>query len=286
MLIGRRKFMVSTIAAMSSAAAHNLSQGHLQVHRRPLGVQLYTVRTEAAKDLPGVLAAIRQIGYEEVETYWDVYSRPAAELKQIIQDHGLRVPSGHIDYDGLEGKIDYAKALGVDYMICPMLPKAMWTSLDGFKQAADQYNKWGEQVKRAGMRFGFHNHNYEFRRFGDTTGFDALISRTDANLVCMEMDCYWIVQAGQDPVEMFKRLGGRIQLLHLKDRKAGFPTSQDLNEQAEHFAPVGAGTLDWKHILRAAEENGVRHMFVEQDSGELPPTESLRISYQNLQRLL
>jgi sugar phosphate isomerase/epimerase len=167
-----------------------------------------------------------------------------------------------------------------------MLPKAMWTSLDGFKQAADQYNKWGEQVKRAGMRFGFHNHNYEFRRFGDTTGFDALISRTDANLVCMEMDCYWIVQAGQDPVEMFKRLGGRIQLLHLKDRKAGFPTSQDLNEQAEHFAPVGAGTLDWKHILRAAEENGVRHMFVEQDSGELPPTESLRISYQNLQRLL
>ena len=203
MLIGRRKFMVSTIAAMSSAAAHNLSQGHLQVHRRPLGVQLYTVRTEAAKDLPGVLAAIRQIGYEEVETYWDVYSRPAAELKQIIQDHGLRVPSGHFDYDGLEGKIDYAKALGVDYMICPMLPKAMWTSLDGFKQAADQYNKWGEQVKRAGMRFGFHNHNYEFRRFGDTTGFDALISRTDANLVCMEMDCYWIVQAGQDPVEMF-----------------------------------------------------------------------------------
>ena len=284
MLIGRREFMVSTIAAISSAAAHNLSQG--QVHRRPLGVQLYTVRTQAAKDLPGVLSSIRQIGYEEVETYWDVYSRPAAELKRMIRDHGLRVPSGHFDYDGLEAKIDYAKALGVDYMICPMLPKAMWTSLDGFKRAADQYNKWGEQVKRAGMRFGFHNHNYEFRRFGDTTGFDALISRTDANLVCMEMDCYWIVQAGQDPVEMIKRLGGRIQLLHLKDRKAGFPTSQDLNEQAEHFAPVGAGTLDWKSILHAAEENGIRHMYVEQDSGEPPPTESLRISYQNLQRLL
>ena len=282
MVIGRREFMVSTIAALSSAANVKIAQAH----RRPLGVQLYTVRTEAAKDLPGVLAAIRQIGYEEVETYWDVYSRPAAELKRIIRDHGLRVPSGHFDYDGLEGKIDYAKALGMDYMICPMLPKTMWTSLDGFKQAADQYNKWGEQVKRAGMRFGFHNHNYEFRRFGDTTGFDALISHTDANLVCMEMDCYWMVQAGQDPVEMFKRLGSRIQLLHLKDRKAGFPTSQDLNEQAEHFAPVGDGTLDWKAILHAAEENGVRHMFVEQDSGEPPPMETLRISYQNLQRIL
>jgi sugar phosphate isomerase/epimerase len=285
-LIGRRKFLVSTIAGFSSAAAHSLSQEHRQVHRRPLGVQLYTMRAEGAKDLPGVLSSIRQIGYEEVETYWDVYSRPAAELKRMIRDHGLRVPSGHFDYDGLEGKIDYAKALGVDYMICPMLPKAMWKSLDGFKQAADQYNKWGEQVKRAGMRFGFHNHNYEFRRFGDTTGFDALISHTDANLVCMEMDCYWIVQAGQDPVEMFKRLGSRIKLLHSKDRKAGFPASQDLNEQAEHFAPVGAGTLDWKAIFHAAEENGVRHMFVEQDSGEPPPMETLRISYQNLQRLL
>ena len=139
MVIGRREFMVSTIAALSSAANVKIAQAH----RRPLGVQLYTVRTEAAKDLPGVLAAIRQIGYEEVETYWDVYSRPAAELKRIIRDHGLRVPSGHFDYDGLEGKIDYAKALGMDYMICPMLPKTMWTSLDGFKQAADQYNKWG-----------------------------------------------------------------------------------------------------------------------------------------------
>ncbi|HEY4742544.1 MAG TPA: sugar phosphate isomerase/epimerase [Candidatus Acidoferrales bacterium] len=281
-MIGRREFLASTIAAVGSVGSLNFAQ----MHRRPLGVQLYTVRAQAAADLPGVLAAIRQIGYEEVETYWNVYSRPAAELKRIIQDHGLRVPSGHFDYDGLEAKIDYAKALGVEYMICPMLPKAMWMSLDGFKQAADQYNRWGEQVKRSGMRFGFHNHNYEFRRFGNTTGFDALISRADANLVCMEMDCYWIVQAGQDPVEMFKRLGSRIQLLHLKDRKAGFPASQDLNEQAKHFAPVGDGTLDWKAILQTAEVNGVRHVFVEKDSGEPPPIEALRISYQNLERLL
>jgi sugar phosphate isomerase/epimerase len=281
-VIGRREFIVSSLAALGSGANFNFAESQ----KRPLGVQLYTVRAEAAKDLPGVLAAIRQIGYEEVETYWDVYSHPAPDLKRMIQDHGLRVPSGHFDYDGFEGKIDYAKALGVDYMICPMLPKAMWTSLDGFKRAADQYNKWGELVKSAGMRFGFHNHNYEFRRFGDTTGFDALISHTDAHLVCMEMDCYWIVQAGQDPVEMSERLGSRIQLLHLKDRKAGFPATQDLNDQAEHFAPVGAGTLDWKAILHAAKENGVRHMFVEQDSGEPPPLESLRISYQNLQRLM
>ena len=281
-MIGRREFIVSTVAALGSAANFSFAQ----THKRPLGVQLYTVRAEAAKDLPGVLAAIRQIGYEEVETYWDVYSHPATELQRIIRDHGLRVPSGHFDYEGFEAKIEYARTLDVDYMICPMLPKSMWTSLNGFKKAADQCNKWGELVKSAGMRFGFHNHNYEFRRFDDTTGFDALISQTDAHLVCMEMDCYWIVQAGQDPVEIFKRLGNRIQLLHLKDRKAGFPATQELNDQAEHFAPVGAGTLNWKAILRAAEDNGVRHMFVEQDSGEPPPIETLRISYQNLQGLM
>jgi sugar phosphate isomerase/epimerase len=113
-----------------------------------------------------------------------------------------------------------------------------------------------------------------------------LLSRTDPNLVCLEMDCYWIAEAGEDPVEMLKKLGTRIQLLHLKDRRAGFPTSQVKNRKAEHFAPVGAGTLDWKAVLHAAEENGVRHMFVEKDSGDPPPLETLRISYQNLERLL
>jgi sugar phosphate isomerase/epimerase len=279
-VIGRRELIVSTLAVLGSAAAR------LQWARPPLGVQLYTLRNLAVNYLPLVLTSIRAIGYEEVEPYWDVYSHPAPELKRIIHDHGLRVPSGHFDYKGLEAKIDYAAALGVEWMICPMLPKAMWYSLDGFKQAADQFNQWGEKVKSAGMRLGFHNHNYEFRRFGDATGYDTLVSLTDPNLVCLEMDCYWVAEAGQDPVQLLKKLGSRIQLLHLKDRRPGFPTSQVKNRKAEHFAPVGVGTLDWKAILRAAEENGIRHMYVEQDSGKPEPTESIRISYENLQRLM
>ncbi len=112
------------------------------------------------------------------------------------------------------------------------------------------------------------------------------MERTDPKLVFIEMDCYWIVQAGQDPVEMFKRYGNRIRLLHLKDRKPGFPISQELNAAAEHFTEVGAGTLDWKAILSAAKQDGVEHLFVERDSGDLPALESLRISYKNLQSLL
>jgi sugar phosphate isomerase/epimerase len=280
-MINRREFLISS-AAVLGCAPHAFAGDT----PRPLGVQLYTVRDQAEKHLPEVLAAIRQMGYEEVETYWNVYTHAAAELKQLISDHGLRVPSGHFDYTGIESKLEYAATLGLDYIICPMLPEPMWTSLDGFKQAADQLNKWGEQIQRMGMRFGFHNHNYEFRRFGDTTGFDVLMSRTDPKLVCLEMDCYWITQAGQDPLQMFGRMGSRIKMLHLKDRKPGYPPTQKPNREAEHMTPVGNGTINWKAILEAAQQNGVQHLFVEQDSGDLPPLEELRISYKNLKPLL
>lgn len=280
--MNRRQFLVSS-GVMLGAAALKVSG---QTAKRPLGVQLYTLRKQAKKDLPGVLKAVRDIGYDEVETYWDIYNRPAAELKRLINDHGLRIPSGHFNYDGLESKLEYAAGLGVTYIICPMLPEKKRTSLDDFKQAADQFNKWGEKIKSMGMRFGFHNHNYEFHTIGNTTGFATLMSGTDPNLMCWEMDCYWITQAGLNPLDMFKTYGERIQLLHLKDRKPGFPTSQKLNKSAEHFTPAGTGTIDWKSILTAAQENGIEHMFMEQDSGDIPQLEAVRVAYKNLQSLL
>jgi len=286
--MNRRDFLIS--AAVVTGAAAAIPSGWAEGTKRPLGVQLYTVRDQAEKDLPSVLAAIRKIGYQEVETYWNIYTHPATELKRIINDHGLQVPSGHFDYDGLEGKLDYAAALGLEYMICPMLPEKGWREPDSYKKAAERFNHWGEQARKRGMRFGFHNHNYEFYRFpstdGDTTtGFDILMERSEPNLVCVEMDCYWITQAGHDPIRMFNRLGERIRMIHLKDRKPGFPTSQDKNEAAEHFTPVGTGTIDWKSILAAAEKHDVRHMFVEQDSGGVP-LENIATSYKTLEPML
>jgi len=280
-MFNRRGFLQLSIAAAGGLATSRL----LASQRRSLGAQLYTVRKEAERDLPAVLEAIHKIGYTKVETYWDIYGHPASELRRMINDHGLKVPSGHFNYDGLDSKIDYAKSLGVQYVICPMLPESMWFTLDGYKRAADQCNIWGEKIHRAGMQFGFHNHNYEFRRFGDTTGFETMMNRCDPKLVCIEMDCYWITQAGGDVLQMFQQYGNRIKLLHLKDRKPGFPTTQVKNADAEHFTEVGAGTVHWREILAAAEKNGVKHLFVERDSGDLPAMESLRISYQNLQKI-
>lgn len=252
----------------------------------PIGLQLYTVRTLAEANLPDVLKRVHAIGYEQVELYWNVYSHPARELRSMIRDSGLRAPSGHFDYDGLDGKFSYAKELGVEWIVCPMLPKSQWTSLDGFHTAARQFNVWGKRAQDQGQRFAFHNHNYEFKKFDGKDGYEVLLAETDPSLVSLEMDAYWITQAGMNPVEMLGRLGERVRMIHLKDRKPDVPTSQDLDDAASHFTPVGKGTLDWRAILAAAKRSGIEHYFVEQDQSDIPPLEAVRESYRYLHTLM
>jgi len=282
MMHSRRSFLRYSLAC---GAAPLYRMAKFAESARPLGVQLYTVRNEAERDLPAVLRQIHAIGYQEVETYWNVYSHPARELRRMIADAGLRAPSGHFDYEGLPAKLDYACELGLQYVICPLLPTQLRDSEDGFRQAAAQFNQWGSQAKKLGMRFGFHNHNYEFRSFGAATGFDILVQHTEPQLVCLELDCYWATQAGRDPAQLLQELGSRIRLLHLKDRKPGFAVSQELNAAAGHFTEVGKGTIDWPRLLQLAREKRVAHLFVEQDETEIPAVESLRISYEYLKRV-
>ncbi len=281
--MNRREFLSCSVATVAYLAAPRLT---VAATPRAIGLQLYTVRDQAERDLPGVLRAIRRIGYEEAELYWNLYSHPTAELRRMLSDHGLRAPSGHLDYDGLDSTLEYARDLGLTYAVCPMLPKSMWGAADEFKRAADQFNTWGAKAAGMGMRFGYHNHNYEFRRFGDTTGFDILLERTDPRLVCLELDCYWVVQGGADLLNILRQHGKRIRLLHVKDRKPGFATSQHLDEAAMHFTEVGTGTIDWRAVIRQAQTAGVEHFFIEQDTMEKPALESLDISYRNLRPLL
>ena len=287
-MFSRRQFLRSSTAAVGALAAQRVFAEQPAPHRR-LGVQLYTVRRQAEANLaalPSLLKQIRAIGYEEVETYWNVYAIPAKHLRAMILDAGLSLPSGHFDYKGLPEKLDYARELGVSFAICPILPDDKQSTADDFRRAADKFNQWGERARSLGMRFGFHNHNYEFRRLGDTTGFEILVERTDPKLVCFEMDCYWVTEAGRDPVAMMAKLGKRVRMLHLKDRKRGFPSSQVKNKAAEHFTEVGNGTIDWKNVLAAAERLQIEHLFVEQDESERPPLESLKISFEAASKLL
>ena len=278
-MLTRRKFLALSAAALPGIALAADDK------RIPLGAQLYTVRQAAQADLPAALKQIRAIGYEEVELYWNVYRHPAETLRSMLKEAGLSAPSGHFNYDGFVAKVPYAQKLGVQWMVCPMLPKTQQNTLEGFHRAAHVFNRWGKLCKQHGMRFAFHNHNYEFQDFNGTTGYDVILKETDPDLVWLEMDTYWITQAGRDPVLMLNQLGKRVRLLHLKDRKANVPTSQELNDAASHFAEIGRGTLKWREILATAQRLGVEHYFVEQDESD-KPFESLKISYDELRRIL
>jgi sugar phosphate isomerase/epimerase len=286
-MISRRSFVKSSAAALPLLAIHGRDVWAAGDH--PLGVQLYTVRGLIKQDLAGTLREIREIGYTEVETFGDSYTYPAKELRQIIDGAGLRVPSGHFDYAGLRDswpdKLDYARQLGLKWVVCPSLPTSMWTA-EGFREGAQLFNALGGHARDEGMRFAFHNHDYEFRDYGGKTGYEILTAETDPARVFFELDCYWAAQAGYDPFEVVQKMKRRIRLLHLKDRKAGFPTSFDTGSSSGHFAPVGQGAIAWKPILDLAESLGVELYFVEQDTTYGHPIESIRLSYRYLRPLI
>lgn len=274
-MLTRRKFL-----ALSATAWPAIAFGagkHI-----PLGVQLYTVRDLAQKNLLQTLKQIRAIGYDEVELFPPIYKYSARELLSLVHRAGLTATSGHFNYEDFTSKISYARHLGLKWMVCPMLPKAQWGTPEGFRRAATAFNQWGKLCQQHDMRFAFHNHNYEFQDLKGTTGYDILLKETDPDLVWLEMDCYWITQAGRDPVLLLNQLGKRVRLLHLKDRKSGFPTSQELNAAASHFTEVGSGTINWRALLTLAQKLGVEHYYVEQDESDKSPLDSLKISYQYL----
>jgi sugar phosphate isomerase/epimerase len=250
------------------------------------GVQLFMVRRQAQSDLAAILKAIQQIGYTQIELYPVVYNHSPEELKKIVLDSGLGLVAGHFDYVGFPQKIDYAQRLGLKYMVCPMLPESQWTSLAGFEKAADDFNRWGSAVKEAGMEFVFHNHCYEFKpQEGKQTGWDALMGGTDPGLVKLELDLYWLTQAGQKPAGVLADFADRVKLIHLKDRTAGAPTGFVMGKSAEHFTELGKGTIAWPKLLAQAKKQGIRYAFLDQDETAGPVVESMTESFTYLKGL-
>jgi sugar phosphate isomerase/epimerase len=283
-MLTRREFVQNATAGLAAMAV--APRGYAKKADRPVGVQLYTVRSVLQNDVPGTLAAIRKIGYRTVETYVAEYKMSAQDLRRAILNAGLVAPSAHFGYNDFGTRFDYAKELGVECVVCSSVPGNLANSSDGFKQAAEQYNQWGSQAKNAGLKFGFHNHNIEFREFDGKTGIDILLGNTDPALVQWQMDCYWVAQSGHDPVEMLRKHGKRMQSLHLKDRKADATVTLSTGPGSAFFTEVGEGTLNWPAIFREAVRFNIPNMYVEQDQTDKPPLESLQISYTNIEKYL
>ena len=307
MKIPRRTFILS--GALACGAAWLSRDGSL-VRRNSLGlapgVQLWSVREQIKNNLDGTLQHLAAIGYREVELFETPKS--PGEFRKKVEDAGLKCVSGHFELKDLKdpATIAAAQALGLTYMILvfPALPSLEGRSVDAnfeqfvplyekislsdYKWNADQLNRCAENLKRQGIRTGYHNHAIDFKNFGGTRGFDALLQNTDPNLVCFEMDCGHVIHAGHDPIAYLNKYPTRIELLHIKDLVPGYHVSTTLDtEDKDTNAEIGFGSIDWKKLFETAARYGrVKHYFVEHE-GKMahPPLEALQISYNYLQKL-
>ncbi len=274
------------------AAAWGLARSwprHLEAAPRglPIGMIVYTVRDECEKDLEGTLHKVAQIGYKEVEMYPPFFGKKPAEVRRILNENGLVCPSAHWNAadqaSEWEKQVEDARTIGLKYMIST-IPLSKPATLDDFKHGAELLNRNGEKCRKAGIQIAYHNHHFEFKTYNGVVAYDELLRGTDSNLVEMEMDCFWVNFAGRDPVEYFNKYPGRFALLHIKDLKPGHTPSTD-KVVGQPFTEVGRGVIDWKRIFAAAPKGGLKHYFVEQDTCDRPPLESLKISYDYLKAL-
>ena len=280
----RRSFLTAIGAAAAGLAVGRRSVDALtpleptasRARLKRIGLQLYTVRRIAEKDLAGTLAQVSRIGYKEVELA-GLYNHTAADVHELLEKNRLAAPSSHLPITAIEGDAAKtfadAKTLGHEWLTVPSMPWDKLQTVDDWKGVAKRFNAAGAKAKDAGFHFAYHNHNPELRNLGGgTTPLDVLASETDPSLVSFEMDLYWVVNGGGDPLAFLAKYPGRFKMLHVKD-SAG----------PEHrIADVGTGDIDFKTIFARAK--GVEHYFVEHDH----PTEeiaSISTSYKYLANL-
>jgi sugar phosphate isomerase/epimerase len=263
---------------------------------RRWGVQLYTVRDQIERDPASTLKAIAEIGFRELEVLQETLS----SVGPLASSLGLSPVSLHIDptfvldagssdaSKGLSEVVDRAKAFGVRYLVMAWIPfERRPAGAEGYRQLGVRLNRVGEEAARAGMQLAYHNHAFEFQAVdGDRRAIDVLLSATDPSLVKLELDAFWVSVTGADPVELIRRLSGRIALMHLKDKANGVgPLLREDLVPRTAFAEVGSGSLDFRAILEAADAAGVSHYFVEQDHTPGDPIDSLRKSFAHLRSL-
>jgi sugar phosphate isomerase/epimerase len=263
-----------------------------------IGLQLYTVRSEIIKDVEGTIAKVAGIGYNSVELFGYAkgmfFGKTPAEFLAILKKNNLKTPSGHYsidsyltkdDEDDLKKTIAVAAEMGHEFFVIPFLTDNMRTSLDDYKKLAVKFNRVGVLAKSAGLKLAYHNHDFEFKDWGGgKTGYDVLLKETDPSLVNFEMDIYWVVRAGQDPIKIIKENPGRIKMWHMKDMASKQPPSYT-TDGPQFFAPVGTGIINFKEIFKYKKESGMKYFFVEQDQTTLPVYEAISKSFGYVKKL-
>lgn len=236
----------------------------------PLGLQLYSLRAQFAKDVPGTLKQVQAWGFRYAELA-GTYNLKPEEFKKLLQTHKIQPVAGHFAFerwrDDPEGTARQAKTLGLRYAGCGWIPHQGAFDEKVCRQAIAVFNKAGAVLARHGLKFFYHQHGYEFRPWGTGTLMDLMMQETDPKQVTFEMDIFWVHYPGQDPARWLEKYPKRWELVHLKDMKKGVPTGdQSGRADVTYNVPLGTGQLDMPAILRAARKAGVKWYFIEDES--------------------
>ena len=293
--LDRRKFVktavqTATTVTAASLLADKFSWAAAEHRIEKVGLQLYTVRDLMKDDFDGTIAKVAAIGYKEVE-FAGYFGRTAQQVRAACDKNGLAPVSTHIQYEELDDKfpsvIETSKAIGLKYIVCPFIKEELRKSPDIWKQASDKFNRCGEQTKKAGIQFAYHNHWFEFLPVDGKLPYDELLKLCDPNLVKMEMDLCWITAAGGDPLKYFNEYPGRFPLVHVKDLhsipKVTAGGAQNYGDTVD-LTEVGSGLIDWKRIFAQSDKAGIKHYIVEHDKPEVP-FDSITKSYEYLNKV-
>lgn len=267
----RRKFLQHATLASVALTLPTLGQSNGLLNLlappkkpQPFGIQLYSLKDEMPKDPAGVIKQLASFGYKQIETFdgpqgmfWNMGNKG---FKKFITNLGLSMHSVHTDvYKDYERKVNELAEIGIDYIIYNW--EGPTKTLEDYKKMVDDFNTKGEYSKKHGVKFAFHNHDYTFKKLSGEFGQDVLMKGTDASLVHFEMDMYWVVTAGQNPIEWMDKYPGRFQLCHIKDRTKNTTEVFD-------SCTLGTGSIDYGTILKAAKKRGMKYFYAEQEKYE------------------
>lgn len=258
--MNRRNFMQTT-AAFGAASMFNIGGNIMASAATPLnniGIQLYSIRDMMSKNMEASLAKVAEIGFKEVE-FFNYYDRSANDVKAMLDANGLMTPSIHVDIaqlrgDNLKREIEYANTLGQEYITLAWLGEENRKSMDQYKEHAALFQTVGEECNKAGLKFAYHNHEFEFIEFDGVKPYEMLLEQLSGDIMLMEMDLHWIIVANEDPFKYFAKYPGRFPMCHVKDR--------DMNG---NMVNVGKGAIDFNAIFAKASQAGLKHFFVEHD---------------------
>lgn len=278
MRMTRRDCLRLSGAAGLALACGKVSFAAFERKKIPVGVQLYSVREDAAKDLPGVLKAIKEMGYDGVE-FAGYYGHDAKTIRKWLDDNGLKCCGTHTGWDTLQpdnlaATIEFNQTIGNKYLICPWLnPAEFASSKEKNIEFAKRFNELAEKVKEKGMLVGYHAHGGDFKKLNGETAWEVFFSHTVPEVV-MQMDIGNCLGGGGDPYSILEKFPGRSKTIHLKEH--GGPQG----------AVVGEGTVKWNWVFEFCEtKGGTEWYIVEQEGYAVPPLEAIRKCRENLRKM-